>query len=161
MLSTSGGLLKPKKVQWGSSGPGDVVSLTANVDEPVPPATLDVPFDPKLEVLTRDLILPEGSTFQLIVAGDLPVTYQSRDSSVIVTDSGLVQAVSIGTRVVIVRFKSQFTTVGIKVTQPRALYLEKQGAAAATVRLLDEDGQQYSGRAGSTFSERVMSILLQ
>jgi hypothetical protein len=169
-LNTSNGFQPTTgTVNWTASGPADSVVLfdntlvlhgyavgtvvvTAQALEPVKLATAEIYFDYKLKVLTRDLLLPVGTTYQLAVADDLPVTYESLHPAVRVTQTGLVTAIQLGIATVIVRYKSQLSVVGINVTSPAALYLEHVGGTTAVARLLDADGQQYSGRNGSTIA---------
>jgi hypothetical protein len=166
-LNTSVGIRFPRHVQWTVAGPADstplfdgtialhgyahgIVNITATVDEPVDPANVVIPFDRRLVLLTPHLLLAAGTTFQLAVEEDLPATYESHDNAVSVTPTGLVSALSVGIATVIVRFKSQLAIVAINVTSPTALYVEQVGGTDVVTRLLDEDGQQYSGRNGSS-----------
>ena len=112
--------------------------------------TTTIYFDYKLNVLTpRTILLPVGTSYVVTVEDDLPVDVTCPTNGVKI-EGNTIHAQQEGEYVVIVKYKQQWSVIGVTVSKPNLLYLNSLAAATVKPRLLDVDGQEYSTKNGTT-----------
>ncbi|KAH0789760.1 putative nuclear pore protein [Histomonas meleagridis] len=113
--------------------------------------TIKIYFDYKLELnMPNHLLLPIGAHYDIKVQNNLPVNYsiQTIEGSDVATvnDDGLLTINSIGRFVIIIKYKQQWRAVSVTASIPSSLYLQSQASSTLYPRLLDIDGQEYTGK---------------
>jgi hypothetical protein len=172
-IDASCGLLQPDSVTWSVSGTRcewkllwddsvvvhglekGTVRLNADVGV-VPSASIDVYFDEELVVTPGHITLPPHANYQIDVHPE-GATFASSSPQLSVK-GGLVTATEPGNYLVNVSYHSQWKLVTVGVEEPGVLFLDALGGGVVRPRLVDPDGQEFSGTNGTTLTIKPPAI---
>lgn len=115
--------------------------------------TIKIYVDYKLNLLSPPVVLmPQGTKYQVLVENNLPCNYEllGSHSSSTIDENGEISANAIGKFAVAIHYKQQWITCAVTVSKPNSLFVEPESAISVRPRILDIDGQEYTGRVANS-----------